>query len=173
MGEALTLNKPYTVLGCKQHYSKLKKAIIFNPGTVKEDLTILASMDEAVLRNKDTSGKAIFKEVNKDEELSMPKVATLLTSKSTKGVPGDSTTSKAEAAGEALTLNKSHPASGCKQHYNKLKKVITPDLKTVNNRGSPPEKPLRNRIITANYINTIAKLIREALLTRSTTVDTN
>ena len=65
-------------------------------------------------------------------------------------VNNDSIISKAEAVGEALTPNKPYTASGCKQHYSKLKKVTTPNPETVNNKRSRPWKPLINRIITTN-----------------------
>ena len=52
-------------------------------------------------------------------------------------------------------------------------KATTPNPGMVNNGGSPPGEPLGNRIIAANRINTTAKLIREALSTGFTTVDTD
>ena len=96
-GEALTPNKPYTALGYKQYYSKLKKVIILNPGMVKEDLTMLASTDKADLKNKDISRETTSKKVNKDKELNTLKVITLLTFKSTpnpNAAPKDNNTNK-------------------------------------------------------------------------------
>ena len=43
----------------------------------------------------------------------------------------------------------------------------------INNEGSPPGEPLKNKIIAANRTDTTIKLIREALLTGSTKVDTD
>ena len=63
--------------------------------------------------------------------------------------------------GEALTPNK--PAT----------KATTPNLRTVNNKGIPSREPLGNRIIAVNHTNTTTKLIREALLTGSTKINTD
>ena len=63
--------------------------------------------------------------------------------------------------GEASTPNKS------------VIKAITPNPGTVNNIGSPPKEPLKNRIIAANHINTTTKLIKEAFLIRFIKVDTD
>ena len=43
-----------------------------------KDLIMLASTNKTVLKNKDASGEATFKEANNDKELSTLKVATLL-----------------------------------------------------------------------------------------------
>ena len=57
IGKASTPNKPYTALGCKQHYSKFKKAITPNPGMVNKDPTMLTSMDKMGLRNNNINNK--------------------------------------------------------------------------------------------------------------------
>ena len=102
---------------------------------------------------------------SRDEEFNILKVAILLAPQVAFKEVGNnkelSTLSKVEVIGEILTFNKP------------VIKAIIPDPGTVNDGGSPFKKFLGNRIVAANHINTITKLIREAFLTGFIKVDTD